>query len=454
VALGDWADVDALLRQNASANSRHVVLASNLAQLQWREFEFSEFPPDSPIPLNPPANSRHELFTPLIAACSHNRPEILDKLLKIDGIAVNAINLHSQTALMYAAACGNLRLILLLLEAGAGRSVVDKKGRSAVDWAMLKGMKMAGEVIRCDPRAYTLVDCARNDDAEGVEALVIQGFDVNRKDYGEPAVVAAAKAASLGVLGRLAKSSGLDFEGCDDNGETALVAACRLGHVDVVLFLLKLGAKRSPEASALAAEKGHVLCGVIVNTDFHLVVLHDACALGKLLQVEALLMQGVRVNAADQRAGRSASTPLMAAAACAGGGRRGKAVRIVVDRLLREPGVKINAKNSQGATCLMIAAANGSMELCKTLIREGADKNSKDSRGRGAVWWAYNGTSGSSSEPGGEGDANLVKSGMKNASNYLRISAFVRQGVGRGEGAVGEEYRRSIQERRRSSVRR
>ena len=212
-------------------------------------------------------------------------------------------------------------------------------------------MNKAADVCRCDPDAYTLVDCARTNDVGGVGALLLQDVGRNKRDYGEPAIVAAAKAASIGVIEVLAglgavpdvEGNALDLEATDDNGESALTAACRLGHEDVVLLLLRLRAKRNPEAIAIAAQKGHVLCAVVTNTDPAVTSLHDACALGKLLQVESLLLQGVEVNELDQRAGRNACTPLMAAAASAGGGRRGKAVMIVVERLLREDGVKVNA---------------------------------------------------------------------------------------------------------------
>jgi ankyrin repeat protein len=265
-----------------------------------------------------------------------------------------------------------------------------------VDWAKVKGMNKAADVCRCDPDAYTLVDCARTNDVGGVGALLLQDVGRNKRDYGEPAIVAAAKAASIGVIEVLAglgavpdvEGNALDLEATDDNGESALTAACRLGHEDVVLLLLRLRAKRNPEAIAIAAQKGHVLCAVVTNTDPAVTSLHDACALGKLLQVESLLLQGVEVNELDQRAGRNACTPLMAAAASAGGGRRGKAVMIVVERLLREDGVKVNAKNSQGVTALMIAAGNGAIDLCKILIKHGADKDDKDCKGRGVVWWA------------------------------------------------------------------
>jgi len=406
---------------------------------------------------------RHELFTPLIASCSHDRPEILKQLLGVPGVDVDKRNLKGQTALMYAAACGNLELVLLLLGAGADRAATDDKKRTATDWANLKNMPLAGAVIRCDPARYTLVDCARIHDAAGVEALLAQGFAVNRRDAGETAIVAAARSASGAVIKTLASVSklqasklrsgepsgeALDFESRDDSGETALTAACRLGHVDIVLLLLKLGAVRSPTASATAASKGHVLCGVVVNSDPALVHLHDACANGVLLQVEALLLQGVSVNAADPRPGRNGSSPLMAAAGRAGGGRRGKAVRIVVDRLLEEKAIEVNAKNSKGVTCLMIAAGNGAIGLCKKLIQEGADRDCEDGEKRGALWWAYNGVpveEGRRSGEGGEGrergggggggggrreegggsvDSNQNKAGLKNAGNYLAVSVF------------------------------
>jgi ankyrin repeat protein len=452
-ASGEHADVLALLQQRVDINSKHICIASTPPAADWRAAKFFVYEPSSHL-ASTTASTRHEVFTPLIAACSHNRPEILASLLNApnESVQINAVNLKGQTALMYAAACGNLQLILQLLQFGADRCLIDAKGRSAESWAKLKNMTLAGDVIRCDPAKYTLVDCARAHDSSGVDALLLQGFDVNRLDFGEPAIVAAAKSGSSDCIQRLAKADSLDFELRDENDESALEHACRLNQLSVVLDLLKLGAKRTPEATAIAAGRGHVLCGVVVNSDPDTVVIHDACALGKLLQVEALLLQGVRSNEIDKRAGRNACTPLMAAAASAGGGRRGKAVQIVVDRLLAEPSIKVNAKNSQGVTALMLAAGNGAIDLVKVLIKNGADKDCKDSKGRGALWWAYNGVPSEGYNNSGETDKNRFKPGIKNASSYLSACTWTKRGAVNDTGELDEEFARNTMGRRKSSA--
>jgi ankyrin repeat protein len=50
--------------------------------------------------------------------------------------------------------------------------------------------------------------------------------------------------------------------------------------------------------------------------------------------------------------------------------------------LLSAPGIDIDAKKPDGATALIVAAANGKKDVVKALIDKGADVNITDNHGR------------------------------------------------------------------------
>ena len=121
---------------------------------------------------------RLELFTPLIAACAHNRADVVVNLLKHPKIDVNLTNSKGQTPLMYAAAVGNVDLVLPLLRAGADRDREDAKGRNAEDWGASRGNDWPGWIIKTDPGKMSVVDAALSSNPKTVQALVAQGCKV------------------------------------------------------------------------------------------------------------------------------------------------------------------------------------------------------------------------------------------------------------------------------------
>jgi uncharacterized protein len=91
--------------------------------------------------------------------------------------------------------------------------------------------------------------------------------------------------------------------------------------------------------------------------------------------VVALLKQGCPVNYRDERAGKRAQTPLIAASA-------GGSVE-VVRLLLRSEAVvaEVDARDSLGRTALMRAAAVGAMGVTALLLNAGCDRLLKDNEG-------------------------------------------------------------------------
>ena len=162
---------------------------------------------------------------------------------------MNLRNLKGQTPLMYAGGVGAQDLIMMLIASGAVRDVGDLKGKTAVDWARAKGMHKAANIIRCDPKVYNVVQAAQAGDLEGVKALISQGADVNEVWGGVTALIASCKVDSEDLVSAILESGGsggggVNLEAKDGNGETALVSACRLGFLRIVLRLLRAGCVR------------------------------------------------------------------------------------------------------------------------------------------------------------------------------------------------------------------
>ena len=63
----------------------------------------------------------------------------------------------------------------------------------------------------------------------------------------------------------------------------------------------------------------------------------------------------------------------------------------IVQALLSANGIDIDTKNSDGATSLILAAANGKDDIVKELINNGADVNITDNNGRTPQMWALQG---------------------------------------------------------------
>ena len=292
-------------------------------------------------------------------------------------------NSKGQTALMYAAAVGNMDLVLPLLRAGANRDRADAKGRKAQDWGASRGNDWPGWVIMTDPRKISVVDAALSINPKTLQALVAQGCKVTERAIGQTSLIAAAKSCHIEVLDVILEQAAKEtnemqgnlfefLEAEDDNSETALVASSRLGHVPVVLRLLKAGAKRDQRAVDAAAAAGQVLCGVMVASDPAARSLHDACYRGQLIVLKSLLVQGSEPDAHDPRVGRNASTPLMACAAGRANTRTRDACMSCARHLIEAlPEAALSAKNSQGVTALMVAAGNADLSLAKLLIKKG-----------------------------------------------------------------------------------
>src|SRR5579862_2170389 len=145
----------------------------------------------------------------------------------------------------------------------------------------------------------------------------------------------------------------------DENGETALLAACTNGNLAIARALLD--SKADPANPNAARWNGETPLLMAVNA-------------GNLDLVKLLLDRGARVDAAESRLGQ---TPLMWAA---------EAGRPQIVNLLIEKGANVNAVSKNGFSPLLFAAQRGDVNSAKALLAAKADPKFKAKDGSTAFF--------------------------------------------------------------------
>jgi ankyrin repeat protein len=154
----------------------------------------------------------------LDAAESGDGPTAL-RLLSVKGTDVNAADADGSTALMYAAANGDLELVRGLIKAGANVKLASQLGTSAITEAAILGS------------------------APILDALLRAGADPNYKTpNGETPLMAAGRSGKIDAA-KVLLEAGADINAKETwGGQSALMWAAAQGQADMVKFLASKGA--------------------------------------------------------------------------------------------------------------------------------------------------------------------------------------------------------------------
>lgn len=175
----------------------------------------------------------------------------------------------------------------------------------------------------------------------------------------------------------------------DENGRSALHWACRGVHIELVTYLLTLGAdanardKRAFTPLHNVAFRGHVpaaqaliAAGAIIHaeTHDHATALHLAAAGGHTAMAALLLDNGARPDIRDGKE----DTPLHAAAV----GEKWQVVHLLIDRIPKDDAFVLNLGDFDGSSVLHLACLHGQSETVQRLIARGAGLNLRNTVGQ------------------------------------------------------------------------
>lgn len=271
---GRTALFEAILGHHSGGNATVTKKASKHNQIV--ELLVKEMPGDLDINL---VNSQERNRTALMTAAYLGHFEMVEILLRHQGINVDLQDDNGMTALYLAAREDHYKIAELLLKVEASIDVVDyHAGRSP---------------LRC---------AAERNHVETVGLLLECGADPALKDReGGTAMLRAVNRGAKSALKEMMKHP-IDMECVDDEGQSLLHGAARNGYHEIVRLLMEdhLSEGRSPDVKAL---------GPNLRDKYDLTPLHDASQRGDLAVTAVLLEKEADASLVD-KFGR---TPFMVA---------------------------------------------------------------------------------------------------------------------------------------------
>ncbi len=316
--------------------------------------------------------------TPLHAASRRGDAELVRLLLSRDDVHVNAVAADGATPLSLAADHGHWLASSLLLSRGADPNVphVDgtfplfvaaRNGHAEVTIALLNAHAEVNATATADGMS-ALHAAARNGHAEVVRALLAHAeVDANvTTTDGSFALYAAACNGHAEVvralLGRaLLTDAEVDANATTTDGSFALYAAAQNGHAEVVRALL---APLRVDVNATTTDGRFALYAATSNG--HVEVAKALLAQSTLRPCAALPGDGTRALHAVARNGNAALA------------------RLLLDRCR----CCVDARATDGATPLMLAAEHGQVDVARELLNHGAGVNMAAYDGRTPLYVA------------------------------------------------------------------
>jgi len=306
--------------------------------------------------------------TELIVAASNGDLPLVKALLA-QGADVGARALNGKTVLHFAVQSGNAELVKTLLAAGAqvnataSRPGDDDEGKTAVIYA------------------------AQGTDVRVLAVLLAAGADAKAKDSRNRTALMYVAESSVEIVNVLLHA-GVEVNARDAGDSTALMYAVPKGKAAIVEALIRGGADVNAKSGSgytalMEAESGSpdvVNLLIAAKADVNAksgngdTALISAAVKDKPANVEALIRAGADVKAESEEG--SALTYASSAE---------------VARTLIRAGADTNSRDSYGRTPLMHMAGYGLLESAKVLVSGGADVNAKDHNGVTVLMYAVQG---------------------------------------------------------------
>ena len=292
--------------------------------------------------------------TVLHFASASSNQEVVEFLLKLNKISVNATNHFNQTPLMHACIDGGrLDNIKMLLKNGANIQARDYYGSTVLHIASRNSKQEVVEfLLKLNEISVNATDnlnltplmdaCLNSGHLDNIKILIQNGADIQASSSNGSTVLHFASALSnQEVVEFLLKSNEISVNATDNFNQTPLMYACYDGgRLDNIKMLIQNGADTQASCSNGST------------------VLHFASASSNQEVVEFLLnLNEISVNATDYLN----QTPLMYA--CMAGGRLDNI------KMFRQNGADIQASSSNGSTVLHFASASSNQEIVEFLLK-------------------------------------------------------------------------------------
>ena len=327
--------------------------------------------------------------TPLSLATERGY-EVIVKLLLENGADIESKDNQGQTPLSRATAGGHEAIVKLLLENGADIESKNNRGQTPLSRATEGGheaivkllLENGADIESKDDRGRTLLSRATAGGHEVAMKLLLEnGADTESEDYQGWTPLSHAAARNCIVAVKLLLENGGNIESRDSHGRTPLSHAATRNCVKTVDLLLKAGAYSeakdeygwTPLGRVVAAGHDHVLRLLFSNSPGCNFMESQDCSLKAA--VEFLLEIGFNTELKDDR-----GQTLLSHAAARG--------HEPTTKLLLDNDADLESKDHQDRTPLSHAAAGGHRAVVELLVKKGAATDAKDGCGWTPLIWA------------------------------------------------------------------
>ena len=333
---------------------------------------------------------------------SHNsNQEVLEFLLKLNQISVNATDNFNQTPLMLACIDGGrLDNIKMLIQNGADIQASSKNGSTVLHLAshcsnqevvefLLKLNEISVNVTDNLNRTPLIYACYDDGHMDNIKMLIQNGADIlASSSNGSTLLHFASRFSNQEVVEFLLKLNQISVNATDNFNQTPLMHACHDGgRLDNIKMLIQNGADiqaRDCDASTVLHFASHnsnqevvefllKLIEMCVNATDNLnqtPLMHACYDGGRLDNIKMLIQNGADIQARDC----DASTVLHFASH--------NSNQEVVKFLLKLSEISVNATDNLKRTPLMLACIDGGhLENIQVLIQNGADVQARDCDG-------------------------------------------------------------------------
>lgn len=367
--------------------------------------------------------------TALTFACESGQIEVVDCLCSM-GANINKTDYAGRTPIFRASSKGHRDVISYLIKRGAKIDQHDCQGKSVLSYACFHGDCSTAEFLldnganvnetTIDGHTILFITCLSKvlsckifellidrgaDINEGcplyaacklgysiiVNRLIAMGAHINKRFRGNTPVMVACQYGRTDIVRVLLENSA-DVSIVNNNNETCLNIACRVGNINIIDLLLRdsnVNLKDGNAANALVFAcreekyeivKQMVLNGVDINhaNSEGWTVLLEACSKGHFTFIEHLISNFADVNKGDN----SEWTPLMEAC---------KSGYLDIVAFFINVGADVNKVDDSGRSCVAIACQFGHINILKILMDNGCNPGQLDFKGKDSLFAAVEG---------------------------------------------------------------